>query len=329
MNLANKGFEELEYLVTGKANIHQWSAANTAEVRTANAAYTNRIIVIRPKDPKKANGKVMVDILNATVGWDFNKNWAVMHEHLLEDGWTYIGVTSKAVTAAALQTFDPVRYKSISWENPLSLDNSMNCAVSGTDKQTAENGLLWDMLTHVGALAKSKDENSPFKDYANKRVYLAGFPQSGGNIHAYANAIRPLAKRSDRKPVFDGYLQVSPIGSTPLNQCDTTSIGSSDPRYTIMPRNVPFITVVGAKDVLTYITTYVRRRDDNDTPADRYRLYEVPGGSHSWTKQLAFNADPTDVLNTGNTNPNVVVPASCDIPEPNDFPMHYVMNVAF
>jgi hypothetical protein len=76
--------------------------------------------------------------------------------------------------------------------------------------------------------------------------------------------------------VFDGYLAASGTGAVPLNQC-TAPLPEADPRLTVLPRDVPFVSVMSESD---FNRVAAQRRADSDAPADVFRLYEIAAGSH-------------------------------------------------
>src|SRR6266545_703850 len=120
-DLGRVGYVEAEYLVTGTANVYDWPAPATATVRVPDAPYTTRILVRRPARRQRLSGNVIVEILNASNLVDLEIGWALSHDHIVRSGDVWIGITSKPVTAAALQTFDPTRYAPLNWANPLPL----------------------------------------------------------------------------------------------------------------------------------------------------------------------------------------------------------------
>ena len=332
LDLSQYGYVEEEYLVSGIANVYEWNAAGTAaQVRTAGAPYTTRILVIRPSDRKAFTGKVMVDILNMSNGWDFNKMWSVMHQHILENGWTYVGVTSKPNAVAGLKAFDPERYRALSWANPLPGSSPLNCAKVAEDSaRETENGLAWDILSQVGALLKEPSGRLPVKA---ERVYLAGFSQGGSFLYTYINAISPIARLGSGKPVYDGFLIHAIDGNyaTPINQC-APELAAGDPRTFIMPvHEAPVIRINGGKDVLEQINSIRTRQPDSESPKGRFRLYEVPGGSHAWLYQTYYNVPCQDVAKAGFKNCTDTAPAAAaSLPGslPGDLPTHYLLNGA-
>jgi hypothetical protein len=95
-------------------------------------------------------------------------------------------------------------------------------------------------------------------------------------IQTYINAIHPHARLADGKFVYDGYLIKHSGGVTRINQCAPVP-PRGDPRHITKNAGVPVIAIVAQGEVLTSLAA---RRPDSDFPADRYRLYEVPGGYH-------------------------------------------------
>ena len=80
-----------------------------------------------------------------------------MHDQFMRRGDVWVGITAKPIDVVALKTFDPQRYASLSFANPLPLSDPRNC----TDIQTVvdppalrsrstEDGLIWDIYSQVG-----------------------------------------------------------------------------------------------------------------------------------------------------------------------------------
>ena len=99
-----------------------------ADVRTADAPYTTRVLVRRPAKRTKLSGNVVVEMLNPSNLFDLNIGWALSHDEYTRNGDVWVGITAKPVTIAALKAFDPERYASLSMANPLPLDDPRNCA---------------------------------------------------------------------------------------------------------------------------------------------------------------------------------------------------------
>jgi hypothetical protein len=303
--LKRDGYVEEEYLVSGTANVYTWPAPGPAKVRTAGAPYTTRMLVRRPKRAKDASGNVIVEMLNPSNLFDLNIGWALSHEEFMRHGDTWIGITAKPIAVDALKTFDPERYKRLSFANPLPLSDPANCATVPSDSaRTTENGLIWDINSQVGAWVRSDAKSNPLRGTV-KRVYGFGYSQTGGYLNTYVNAIHPLDVRRNGRPLFDGYLiEVAGgafVGLVPINQCEPAP-PVSDPRRQISNVGVPVIRAMSQSD---YLIGIAARRPDSDAPGDRYRHYEVAGAGHASPDELYYSAEPDDIERAGRTVPPV------------------------
>jgi len=121
----------------------------------------------------------------------------------------------------------------------------------------------------------------------------------------------------------------------------------ADPRQKMQPREVPVIQVDTETEV--FLGTLIPcglsfSRPDSDAPNDRYRLWEVPGGSHVsndlrdpvLTLQLNFaelnHITPASLPPNGCTHQQFINGPTIGIPgvvDPNDFPFAFVENAAF
>jgi len=321
-DLAAHGYVEEEYLVSGKANVYDWPAPGPAVVRTAGAPYTTRVLVRRPAKRSRFSGNVIVEMLNPSNLFDLNIGWALSHEQFMRDGDVWVGITAKPIDVVALKTFDPERYGSLSFANPLALDDPRNC----TDIQTVvdppelrsrstEDGLIWDIYSQVGAWLKSDAGSNPLT-YAHgwrrasrvEHAYGFGYSQTGGYLVDYINAINPLVVKSDGKPIYDGYLVGVAggafVGLVPINQCWHVP-AVDDPRFQFKDVGVPVIRMMSQSDYLFGIDS---RRPDSDAPKDRFRHYEMAGAAHATPDELYFSAAPADIVRAGRDVP----PAACN-----------------
>ena len=128
-------------------------------MRTPNAPYTTRILVRRPAKASRFSGNVVVEMLNPSNQFDLNIGWAMAHRQMVRNGDAWVGITDKPIDVLALKKFDPARYGSLSFANPLALDDPRNCQdpVTSVDPPSArsrstEDGLAWDIYSQVGAL---------------------------------------------------------------------------------------------------------------------------------------------------------------------------------
>jgi Alpha/beta hydrolase domain len=314
-DLAKVGYVEDEYFVKGKANVYDWPAPGPAVVRTTGAPYTTRILVRRPAKMAHFSGNVVVEMLNPSNLFDLNIGWALTHRQFIRNGDAWVGITAKPISVVALKNFNPQRYASLSFANPLPLDDPRNCqTVAADSSRTTENGLAWDIYSQVGALLRSSDPANPLS-YRHQRgspvrhVYGFGYSQTGGYLYDYINAIHPLALRDNNgRPVYDGYIVAVAggafVGAVPINQC-AAAPPVGDPRRQFNNVGVPIIHIMSQSDYLIGIGA---RRPDSDAFADRYRHYEMAGAGHATPDELYFGPAPDDIVKAGRTPP----PLSCN-----------------
>lgn len=328
-DLGKMGYIEEEFLISGTANIYDWPKAGPVSIRVANAPYTTRVLVRRPVSRTKFSGTVAVEMLNPSNRFDLNIGWALSWKEFVRNGDAWVGITAKPIAVAALKTFDPQRYKELSWANPVPLDDPRNCSqVANDSERTTENGLVWDMNTQAGAWLKSRDKSNPLlygvrpnDAHPVQHLYAWGYSQTGGFLVTYANAIHPLDIKANGKPVFDGYLIGTPVLGTPINQC-SPAIPADDPRRLVHNTGVPVIRVMTSSD---YLLAIAARQPDSDMDSEKFRNYEIAGAAHATPDELYYAAAPADIVKAGRQVP----PMNCREGPRSRFPSSVAFNAAW
>jgi len=317
-------YVEQEYFVSGNANVYTWDG-NEPAVRTADAPYTTRILVRMPPKASRFSGTVWVEPLNPTLGIDLDRMWQLHYAQILRDGDAWVGITSKPNTIAALKNFDPVRYEALSMANPLPPEQQTCGLLPGqpgfnlNTSRLTENGLIWDIMSQVGALMRSDAPSNPLPKAADV-VFGEGWSQTGGFAQRYLSTFGPLA-RVNGEAVYDGWLVGGPTGPSAINQCEPVS-SAADPRQQIKPSGVPVLSFRTESDSFSF--NY--RRADGDASNDQYRLYEMAGTSHdSATIYENFPPD-ADVIKAGITPVTTAVCGFVPPKGPNDLPYEYFFN---
>jgi hypothetical protein len=269
-DLAPLGYQMSEYFVSGQASSYSlpppiasdgvWNA-----VPAAKASYTTRIVVIRPSDPAKFNGTVLVEWLNVTAGQDTPADWMVGHREMLRRGYAYVAVSAQKVgveggdsimgQGSPLKKIDPARYASLSHPG---------------------DAFAYDIFSQAGALLKTPSANGVLGPLVPRRVLGIGESQSAAFLVTYVNAVDRLAK------VYDGFFIHSRFGSGAA--IDGTRIAGApsampnDVRYRTDLR-VPLLTLITETDLLgARLPGYhASRQPDNQ----RLRVWEVAGTSHA------------------------------------------------
>lgn len=280
MDLEDYGYEELEYIYSDQANVYTLKEEQ-AQIKFKDVPYTNRFILRKPKQGKTCSGRVVVEILNSTNGFDVCPMWSVLWKRILQEGDIYVGVTSRAVCIHALKQFNEKRYFELSWKNP----NPNPGAVDHRNLMWQhssledEDGLVWDMITQLTSYLKSEEGQSVL-DIKVDSIYATGCSQSAMLLTSYMNVFHESTRISPVEPSFDGYLTYSGGCMLSLNQEE----GPEDVSEPIqMTRNVkvPVIRVMSQWDFRDFAGNIVLRREDSDELQDRFRLYEMAGQAHN------------------------------------------------
>jgi hypothetical protein len=188
--LANYGYTEEEFYVSGTGytyNVGGASNVNGSKILTggpnSNGTYPfkTRIIVRRPIDPSKFNGKVVAEWENVTAGYDLEANWYGDPYYLLKHGYAFVGIDAQNVGVTALKKFDPTRYGSL--EVGPSGD-----ALSYDIYAAALKAIMGD---GVGPKPLGEDTAGITK------LTASGESQSCGRLVVYFNKIAPLQEIAD------------------------------------------------------------------------------------------------------------------------------------
>jgi hypothetical protein len=292
VDLPKAGYVEEEFFVSGRANVYDWAADGSPMIKTAAAPYTTRILLRRPADPRRFSGNAIVEIGNVGRGFDFSFSWGLSHDHFMENGDAWVGITHSPENLEALKVFNPTRYAPLSMANPTANERCAAAANAPAALAPQEEGLRWDAISQIGALLRAARPGGPLAGFDVQRVYATSH---GGELATYVAVFHPRAKLATGKPVFDGYIQHRHPAMTRLRRCGVAP-AATDPRQVIRNLDVPLVRVVSQTDVLI---TYSRRRDDSDAPGDRYRLYEIAGTPHADASFYPYMPSVADQKKTG------------------------------
>lgn len=316
------GYKEEEYFFEGTANVYEETGKKEKKIIYENLPYCNRFIVRKPASEKQFNGNIVVEILNATAGFDIDRMWILGAKELMRTGTAYIGITSKPDVLNSMKKADAARYDQISWKiNYKRPEWKKDEADKSTYllKEDCETGLFWDMLTELAELLKEDNEIIP--PGKKRYLFLTGWSQSVGYMYTYLNYFAFTKGKS----IFDGYLAAGGIHSlvVPLNQSGYGK--KQDIRQnmiTYMP--VPFISVQTESEN-AYFEGMKIRQDDSDKDELKYRIYEIAGASHD-TKfsMIDYYAGDPDMEKIG------IVPGFPSLDDyPNDYPYEYCFYALF
>jgi hypothetical protein len=258
-------YAEAEYLLAGAASSYAGPATGRVSATGSGHRYVTRVLARYPKHEARFCGRVVIEPFNTTYGVDRDALWLHVGAMLQAQGDAWIGIIVRAWSAGELQRRDPVRY---------------------ADIDIPSNELVWDLLRAIGTLVKQGGAHSPLRHLPVRHVYLGGYSQSAVDTATFAATFGALTCTTDDRPVYDGYFPASHAASlTPV------AIGEGLPRFEyapIPPAGVPVIEVQPQSDVEGFsFEEFINpgsasvRREDADSPEDRFRLYEVAGAPHA------------------------------------------------
>lgn len=252
--LSQVGYTESEFFFSGNAVAYSSAApldtdGNWTAKAATKAPYKSRLVVIKPSNPAKFSGRVVVEWFNVTSGLDAAVDWQFGHDEMIRSGDAYVGISAQAVGVNQLVTSDPGRYGSL---------------VHPGDS------FSYDIFSQAGMAVRALA--STILPGLHPQVVVAdGESQSAIRLTTYVDAVAPLAN------VFDGYLIHSRSGgAAPLSQAPQTAI---DPPATVFIRTdltAPVFEVQTETDVLGVLGFYPATQSDTRL----FRLWEIAGASH-------------------------------------------------
>ena len=200
------------------------------------------MVVRRPTDANRFNGKVIVEWLNTTGQFDVEALWFRDHEFFMREGYAWVGISVQdqgiARTPNGLKVWSPARY------------GTLDVTDGGT--VTAER-LSYDV--YAQGMQAVRSVPAVIGRLAVRQVIAAGVSQSAGRLALYINAVHP------RDPIVDAALLI---------------IGGQQVRTDL---DIPVMKVLSETEYVgpasaNQITTL---QPDND----RFRLWSQAGVSHS------------------------------------------------
>ena len=194
VDLAKAGYVEQEYVISGRATRYAITGTDTATVQSSGHPYNTRIVVRRPVAPEKFNGSVIAEWTNVSNSWDQEVDWFQTHEHLLQEGYSWVGVSAQRVGLHApttgLRAWSPTRY------------GALDVTVGGT---ITDDSLSYDIFSQAIKAIRSPADVDPLGPLAAPEYVIAtGHSQSAGRLRMYANSIQPLANIVDAVVLHGG-----------------------------------------------------------------------------------------------------------------------------
>lgn len=285
-DLAGNGYVEQEFFFSGEANRYELPALQTGSVASSGHGYTSRMLVRRPLEPGRFNGKVVVEWLNVTSGYNLDALWQSSAAMFMREGYAYVGVSAQRVGVhqadTGLKSWGPGRYA------------ALDVTVGGT---ITDDSLSYDIFAQAAKAiaAPPSDGVDPLGGLPRERTLIAaGVSQSEGRLVSYYNGIEPLHR------LFDGYYLFLGIGGKLRTDIDTKALKINTENDVLLLGEgaarqddhayLRTWEIAGASHV-SYGSTLVRgpllARDG------------LPSASMACDKPALSRVSPTPVLNTG------------------------------
>ena len=310
LDLAARGFVEHEFFTSGVAAVYADDLSVLREV-----PYTNRLIVRRPASG--GSGRVYVEILNPSNGYDAEGLWRRAWDWLLASGHTYVAFSIKPVTIDACKLYDPVRYAPLSWDlDPANPHEQVGAGFPPFDVVPGcEEGIAWDVITQTGNLLRSDVGMPVLGGTSAAPLVLVGQSQSGHYLNTWLRHFHPLTPG-----LWDAF--VVSVGTTlerPLRQepVDANGMYALVHNEEAVPVSAPTIAITCEGDVALYgaIGFGAAARPGLGEGPNR-RSWCVVGAGHTEVTSPVMPGNPgvvragrrprqmtADVLASGNTYP--------------------------
>lgn len=287
--LDGSGYIEEEYFIAGEANRYSTPELETGEVVDSGHPYRTRLIVRRPEDSAEFNGIVIVEWINVTGGTDKDIDWWQSGEHLMRNGYAYVGVSAQQMGIDTFKQWSPQRYQSLDTTNNGSVEND---------------ALSFDIFAAAGKAIRRIGQEAPGTDIdilaglRAEQIIATGHSQSASRLATYVNNIHSL------DPVYDGFMIHGGGGRIRDDQ------------------QVKIFKLMAETDML-------RRANAPQPDSNYFRQWEVAGSSHvdvPFEIEFARMRNLRDGLPTEGVSPR---DSTCDLPAYSTVPFRDVMNAAF
>ncbi len=188
--LAEYGYTEEEFFVSGTGSTYTTTGAvNVTGTKLTTGGpnengtypFKTRIVVRRPIDPSKFNGKVLAEWQNVTAGFDLEPQWDGNPYATMKAGYVYVAVDAQTVGITGLKTYNKERYGSL-------------------EVGPSSDALSYDV--YAATLKAIRGDGTGVKPLGNltplvTNVTATGASQSCSKLATYYNKVAPLQEIAD------------------------------------------------------------------------------------------------------------------------------------
>jgi Alpha/beta hydrolase domain len=302
VDLASKGYVEQEFFFEGTANTYNIDPSvpksDNAEITSSGNSYKTRMVVRRPLSAKDFKGTVLMEWLNVTGGYDLDALWLASHDHLIREGYAWIGVSAQRpglyTPYVGLHAWSHTRYDALSIPD--------TTAIAGEP-----DGLSWDIFSQAARAVRHPQGTDPMGGLKVKCIFAVGWSQSANRLAVYHNSIHPLAQ------VFDafGLIGVDGIVLLPLRTDLKVKVFKVQPETFVAGNGVAISQAL---------------LDVQEPNTDHFRRWEVAGASQVGYHELQ---EVVPLLVRDIPISLSSLPSTCESPKLSRIPWHYVLNAAY
>lgn len=278
------GYAEEEWFASGEVDGHPYATALT---------------IRRPRDATRFSGTIIIEPVHAASAapvWLYTSLYQMRAGH----GWAAVCSQKSALDAfvkptnaeryAPLEIWSDAPRAEVSGIESLRLPREPGAMQERMERMRRVNVLSTPILAQIGAALTVDDRIFAGLDIRN--LLLVGHSQTGGLVTDYVMNGHDAHRRADGSPVYEGFYP-SGAPSVRFERCD-----------------VPLVQVLSDGDISDPNRTGRQgrgyRRDDSDSPDDRYRLYELAGVGHMGTRYPPYSSNAmwqNDPLGTAGSVP--------------------------
>ncbi len=265
------GYVQEEWFLSGAGNIWREAPDGSTAVKQAGVPYTTRLVIVRPRDPRRFSGVVQMGFSHPSMA---NNNWSRIDALVLRSGMAYAALviggdagTRQNSTAAwpvstplLLPWYDAKRYAAFRWPE--------------------DDGIRWDVIGQAASALRGGSRGGPLAGLKVRRLYVSGWSFLGSIQRSFIQyGFHERYRRPDGGPVIDGYLIGISAGSVgagniPLNSADKQRDRTKDLLRVI---DSPVIELTSEMEAITNVSP---QRPDSDAVKGGHRIYELGGVSH-------------------------------------------------
>ena len=272
------------------------------------ADYKTRIVVYSPIDPNDFNGKVLVEWLNVTAGFETPPSLGTGQLEMRRSGSVWIGASAQLIGIdGSPNSLLPLHLKAV---NPQRYGSLVHPGDSYS----------YDIFSQIAQSIRNPEGIDPLDGLVAEYLIAYGESQSAGRLATYVNALHPLYN------TFDGYMIHSRgDGTSSLAQEPLVAIPTPEDALIRTDLNVPVMTFETETDVV-----FLEFLDARQPDTDMLRTWEVAGTAHGDYYTFVSGRDDSigaPVFASVVENPSILGFITCDMPL-NNGPQHYVFNRA-